>query len=356
VNGRGIGVAACLVALLLAQATPSHADRTTAEFYAQRGEKALREKDWAGAQAQLTKAIEEDATYAPAHGALGEALLGAGDRAGGISALRKAIAVGDATKPLPAAWAAPMARFRKRLAELDTAGVALDRIADKYVADLLSFGDRWVSRDLESATAALKDLVRLRPDDPKVKALAAKVEKADAASWTPLFNGRDKAGWDRLESGEWFVAQGSLVGTIGNSTTSAKTKEWYRGDFDIRFEAKLVKRNGPSACFAVLGAWTEDYHCSTFGVLGEKVVWLEEAGQGTFEPLLSAPLTKLKEPFIPEQWTVYEMRFRGDTIQGLVNGNVVVSAPRGPKRGGGAVGVKIQQVIVHFRRLEIRPR
>lgn len=352
----GVRAAAWAALLLLCAAVPALADRTAAEFYAQRGEKALREKDWAGAQEQLRKAMEEDPSYAPALGALGEALLGAGDRAGGLGALRKAVSLAEGTKPLPPAWVAPLGRFRKRLAEVDTAGVALDRIADKYVADLLAFGDRWVAKDPDTAAAALRDALTLRPADPRVKTLAAKIEKVESASWIPLFNGRDKSGWDWLDASPWFVAQGSLVGTIENRAMVAKTRESLRGDFDLRVEAKIVRRFDDLASFTLLGAWKAEYHHSSFGILGPNLIWHEEAGPRTFETKLSVPPSKVDPPFDPEQWTVYELRFRGAKIHAAVNGTVVATIDRGPERDAGSVGLMIQHVLVHFRRVEMRPR
>lgn len=341
---------------LAAVADRSCADRAAAEFYAQRGEKALRDKDWATAAEQLRKAIEEDERYAPAHGALGEALLGAGDRAAGLAALRKAVAIADETKPVPPAWAAALARFRKRLAELDTSGVALDKLADRYVVDLLAFGEKWVSRDPETAASALKDLQRLRPSDPRVKVLAAKIEKAEAAMWVPLFNGRDKTGWDWLDAREWFVAYGALVGEVEKKAMVAKAKVSYDGDFDVRAEVRIVKRYGPGASFALLGAWKAEYHHASFGILGENLVYEEEAGPRVVDTKLQLKPSAATPPFDPESWTVYELRFRGESVFAAVNGVVVGTFPRLPARDRGAVGIRIQHVVAHFRRIEVRPR
>ncbi|MFO0934204.1 MAG: family 16 glycoside hydrolase [Planctomycetota bacterium] len=345
-----------VVSLLIASAGASFADRASADFYVQRGEKALREKDWATATEQLQKAIEEDERHVQAHGALGEALLGAGDRAAGLAALRKAVAIAEDTKPLPPGWVAPLARFRKRLAEIDTAGVALDRLVDKYVSDLLSFGERWAAKDFETVSVAVKELRRLRPGDPRVKTLGAKVEKAEAASWVPLFNGKDKTGWLWLDAREWFVASGSLVGDVEQKAMIAKSKESYAGDFDLRAEVRIVKRYGPGASFGLLGAFKGDADHASLGILGEHLLYEEVTGPRVVDKKLEVKPGAATPPFDPEQWNVYELRFRGEEIVVAVNGTVLGKYPRPPARDRGEVGIRIQHVIAHFRRIEVRPR
>lgn len=353
---RPLVVGIALAALFAASAGPSAADRAGAEFYAQRGEKALRERDWSGATEEFRKATEEDATFALAHGGLGEALLGAGDRGGALVALRKAVSVAEAARPMPQAWTAPLARYRKRLAEIDTLGVALDKLVDKYAADLGSFVDRWAAKDPDTAAAALQDLARVKPGDPRMKALTAKVQKGEAAAWIPLFNGKDKAGWDWLEAKEWSVVQGVLVGAIDSKTLIARTKETYRGDFDIRMEAKLVFRPGATSGFFLLGALEREYRHSSFGILGPNLVWQEETGPKDAETRLSTAPAQVDPPFDPDDWTVYEMRFRGERVHAVVNGTVVGTFPRAAGREGGAVGLKIQNVQAQFRRIELRLR
>ena len=53
-------------------------------------------------------------------------------------------------------------------------------------------------------------------------ALAAPATRAQepAQRWTPLFNGKDLAGWktDPKQRGDWKVANGALVGS-GNATS-----------------------------------------------------------------------------------------------------------------------------------------
>src|SRR5688572_15065244 len=113
---RRTPLAAMLLALALAGGAA--ADRETAEFVAQRADKALQAKSWAEAESLYRKALEEDATLLRARMGLGEALLGSGQRAAGIAELRRFVDEASAVTPLPSALAAQVAKARTRLADL----------------------------------------------------------------------------------------------------------------------------------------------------------------------------------------------------------------------------------------------
>src|SRR5947208_1106759 len=81
--------AAAAALLVVLAAGAALADRTSAEYLAQRADKALKARDFAGAQTLFRKALDEDATFLPAEEGLAEALLGAGDQAAGVEEYRK---------------------------------------------------------------------------------------------------------------------------------------------------------------------------------------------------------------------------------------------------------------------------
>jgi hypothetical protein len=334
---------------------PALADRATADFYAQRGEKALLAKDWAAAQEQFRKAISEEADHLPGHLGLAEALLGAGSQGDGLSTLRRAVEIADVTKPFPAAWTAAAAKARRRLAEVDVTGAQLERLVDKYVGDLLSFADRWTAKDLDTATLALNEAMRLRPEHSRVKAVAAKVAKADEATWISLWNGVDKTGWEGTGVDAWKVVGGELRCEAEDAALLAKARV-LSGDHDVRVAARLLDapKEGP-AQMMVLFPWTSDAAHAAFGVEDGHLVWREEQGKKQQEPRLRTPLSQV--PSIdPTGWNVYEMRFRGEEVVALVNKRVVGTFPR-PKDGGtGQLVLRVQAVHASFLRMEVRPR
>ena len=54
-----------------------------------------------------------------------------------------------------------------------------------------------------------------------------------APGWTPLFNGRDLQGWDRIGDANWRIEEGTLVADRGNGFLVSR--ESY-GDFRLRAE------------------------------------------------------------------------------------------------------------------------
>jgi hypothetical protein len=347
-----------LAALLLLGGVPAPAlaDRATADFYAQRGEKALLAQDWAGAQEQFRKAIAEDGDHLPGHLGLAEAFLGAGSTADGLAALRRAVEVAESLKPLPAAWTSAASRARRRLAEVDVSGAQLERTIDRYVADLLSFADRWTAKDLDAAALALAEAQRLRPDHSRAKAVAAKIAKADEASWVSLWDGVDKAGWDGLDREEWKVIGGEMRGEVGETPLLLKAKT-LSGDHDVRVVARILDgaMEGP-ARMMLLFPWTSDAPYAAFGVEDGHLVWREEQGKVQREPRLRMPLAEVPSPFDPAGLNVYEMRFRGDEVVALVNKKVVGTFPRSKDRGTGQLALRVQDVRASFLRVEVRSR
>src|SRR5687768_11941422 len=102
------------------------ADRETAEFIAQRAEKALAARSWQEAERLFRKALEEDGTLLSARAGLGETLIGAGERAAGIAELRQFVEEAGPVAAAPPALAGVLARAKKRLTELDTLGTELE--------------------------------------------------------------------------------------------------------------------------------------------------------------------------------------------------------------------------------------
>ena len=345
-----------VLAVVLGAALPCAADRTAAEFFVQRGDKALRDKDWTTAQEQFRKAIEEDPENLPALSGLAEALLAAGDRTDGLKALRRAGTVANGGATMPAAWGIVAARVRKRLGEVDVAGTALDRIVEKHTADLAAYANRWIKKDPEAAAAAFEDMKRLRPDDKRTKQLGEALSRIDEATWLPLFNGKDGEGWLYLSAPTWTIQQGVIVCNLPSEAVGTRTKATYAGDYDIRVEAKLVELHDPKGFFAIMsGIKSHDDH-STLSIAKGRLLWMEEHAPKKFDRLFDALEDKLPKSFDANAWTVYEIRIRGENVQLVVNGEVVTSFSRPAGRDTGAIGLKVERAHTLVRRVEYRPR
>ena len=354
---------ALLVPLALALLLGSHgevwADRTEAEYFAQRGDKALKARDWAGAQVQYRKALEADASFLLARAGVAEALLGAGDRDSGLTELRKFVADVEAGQGLPPPWLALAAKARKRLADVDAAAAQLEAIADRRVSDLLAFSDRWAEKDPVMAIRALREVLRLRATEARALDALEKLGVERPFTGVHVFNGRDWAGWMQPVGPQWAITGGSIVADVPTGLAVAvRAKETWSGQFDMVMEARLEddRTADHPALFLLHAAVKSDYDHMTFGILGEEVVLIEERSSTSSEQVFHADPASLPKPFDPKAWNRYELRFRADVIEAVVNGEVLFSQPRPAERDAGGVGMRVQSAKVSIRAIDVVPR
>ena len=346
------------VLLALAWAGPcrsASADREAAGFFVQRGDRAVKEKNWDEAEKQYRKALEEDEHFLPARLGLGEALLGTGNRTGAIEEWRRLVTEGQAMTPLPAGWGDSLVKAKKRLADVDEAGTALAGIVDQQVDALLALATKWLARDADVASRALQEVLRIRPGNEKALAL---VEKATGAGggWKPQFDGKDFAGFTGM-SKEWDVVDGALVCDGKDGAYALKTDASFTGDFDVRMEAKMAaKYDGPMLYgLAATGKGFDEW--ALFGIHTNALVLRDENGPSiAARELFAAAPKDMKPPFDPTEWTLYEMHFRGDDIELRVNNIAVATRPRPKERDGGNLGVKVQNVKLVIRKFEARKK
>lgn len=339
---------------------PAVADRTSADFFVQRGDKALKEKKWSEAQEHFKRALEEDEHHVAARVGLGDAFLGAGNRAAAIEAWRKAVAAGDATKPFPAAWTEPLARARKRLAEMDAAGNALAQIVDKHVEALVALADRWASKDPPVAAKALRDALKLRPGHTKAAAAFEKMG-SPTGDWIPLFNGRNFDGWDLSDDIKvWTIEDGQMVVDIaGSGTLHMAHKRIFKGDFDIRVEAKILEIREGLCVFAIGGARKSPVLGSLLGVInggGFELLEQDGAEREAQKSTYTGSIANLPKPFDPAEWTTYELQYRGKSLHVLVNGEEEFVRDREPGRDSGAVSLITSMVRAAVRKVEAMQR
>jgi hypothetical protein len=334
------------------------ADRAACEFFASRAQKALDSRTWAAAQEDFRRALEEDATYLPARHGLAEALLGGGDRDGGVQELRAFVegVAGDASAP--PAWTALAARAKGRLAALDAATARLDQITGRRAADLVSLAERWAAKDPGLARSALAEALALRPDDPKAREAVEKLG-APAGRATSVFDGKTWDAWLGPIPREYSIAGGVLIADVPReAAVHLLGKQAWEGDLDVRMEARLVEdRTADHPMLFLLHSLATDAEThSTFGVLDVDLVWYEERAGRPREDVFASPLASLAKPIDPKQWTTYELRYRKDKVHAFVNGEEVHVADRPADRTRGGVGVRVQNGKVEFRRIEVEAR
>jgi hypothetical protein len=346
-----------LVLLLVAWLSgTTAADRETAEFVAQRADKALVARSWAEAEGLYRKALEEDATLLRARLGLGEALLGSGQRAAGIAEIRQFVdEAGALAAPTPA-LAALLAKARKRLVEMDTLGTELDQRIDAHVAALVAFAGRWREKDPDIAVEALEQALRLRPGQAKAAEALDGLRQRAPAVVTALFNGKDATGWTWLQPPMWQVRDGILVAKADGQGFLARTDTQVRGEFDVRMEARFVLDWGNARTFLLCPCMKQEFDTMRFGVRKEHLIWEEVTAADDVETYGTVRITEIEPAFDLMAWNVYELRYGKSEVTALVNGRELFRKPRPAARDGGFVGLLVEDCTVEFRRVELSQR
>lgn len=350
--------AAAAAILVACAAALSFADRETAKFLGERGEKALAAKDWAGAAGHYRKALAEDATFLPAQFGLGEALVGLGQRDEAIAEFRAFAGAAKALSPLPDGWGSLLQRAEKRLAQFDAAGTELRTLVDRHAAALLSLARKWAKDDPDLAVRAARRALALRPGDAAAAQLIESLGRSPKGEPIALFDGASLAGWIEAVLPTWSVREGAIEGECRDSAYAARTERHFEGDFDVRCEARLLESHEGSGpvFWGVSAAYDGKESGYLLGVLKGALWFEEERGADEALGIVDASPSTLEKPFDPKKWHALEVRLRGGRATALVQGEEVGSAERSPARAGGFVGLKVQNCRVQFRKIEVVPR
>jgi L-ribulose-5-phosphate 3-epimerase len=174
----------------------------------------------------------------------------------------------------------------------------------------------------------------------------------------PLWNGRDLAGWAKVEGGEWTVEGGELVGRNGQnwSTDPSRTGSWLRtekeyGDFELYLEFNI----GPgtnSGVFIRSGlernpAFT-GYEVQIVDAAGKPPT---KGGPGSLYDY-AAPRKNLIRP--AGEWNQLRVIARGPSIRVHLNGELNLDA-QGDRRPKGFIGLQAHDArsVVKFRDISI---
>jgi len=348
--------AAAVAALLLVAAGLALADRETAKFLEERGDKALAAKQYADAEGFYRKALGEDATYAPARLGLAEALVGEDKREDAVAEFRKVVAdvkaLGDAP---PQGWTLVRTKAERRLEQLDAAGTELRGIVDAQVNALLVVARKYAKTDPDTAVKACRRALVARPDDPKVSELMNSLGASPKGEPVELFDGQTLDGFADVGS-SWKVEDGAVCGAIKDAAMIARTEKWFDGDFDFRAEMKMAEDYPGASLLAVCPCFDgKDAHY-TFGWFDGRVRLDESFGSKVAARVAYDQPPPGECAWKKDDWNTYEIQFRKTEVRILVNGRQVFAEPRPSTMAGGFLGLSVQSCKALFRKIEYVPR
>lgn len=175
---------------------------------------------------------------------------------------------------------------------------------------------------------------------------------------TPLFNGRDFAGWDRVGEANWRVEDGAFVADRGNGFLV--TQRDYR-DFHLRAEFYVDTA-------ANSGIFIRCTNPATIGTANayEVNIWDErpEPRYGTGAIVDVAAVDPM--PRAGGRWNLYEITAAGDAFTVVLNGQKTADGVRDARFATGRIalqhglgvpgpgGAVNDRGVVRFRKVEIR--
>ena len=345
-----------LIATLLLAALPALADRQAAQYFSGRGDKALASKDWTGAEENFRKALDEDATFRPARYGLAQALVGLGRPAEAVEELKTFVAEVRAEPAPPPEWKALLAKAEKQFADMDAAAAEIRKIVDRYADELVALARKWAEKDPGTAELAARRALQLRPNDVRAAEILQRVEDVPKGAPVAVFNGIDLKDWEGELDG-YRVESGALVGEASVVAKVIRSKASFKGDYDVRMEAKLeVENKGEDAIFCLLGSFRGNGDFNALGVINRKIYFYDRTSAKDRRIMVKTPIAEWKADFDPTQWNVYEFQFRGDDITTTVAGQAVGTDARGDRRREGFVGLFIQGGKFQVRKIEVQVR
>lgn len=338
-------------------AAPAAADRATAEFFEQRGNQASREKRWEDALGHYRRALQEDETYLPARWGLGEALVGAGQRAPGIEEMRRFVLEAGSAASLPPAWAALLARARKRLGEIDALGTELTRLTEASVGPLLALAKRWMEKDPDVAKRALLHVLALRPGHAEATQLLSTLGAPPPdAKVVEVFNRKDTDGWLWMGPPTFAVEDQLLVARTKGKAVIARTKRDYGGDVDVGIELRVME-TFPDPMYVGLGLMKGEYDLLELGMFEDKLIVCDQlTEEDDTNRMFSKDFAAFDPPVDLRAWNRFELRLRKGRVGVVVNGKQVDEVDRPERRDRGFVSLKVQESLVQVRSVTVAER
>jgi hypothetical protein len=315
-----------------------------------RGQSALKAKKWEEAQAAFREVLRHDESSLAGGIGLAEALVGSGQKGGGLALLRRTVDAAVRRGAATTAGREEIARAVLTLRSKDPEGTRLERLVDAHAEALVKVARQAGEDDPPLARSAVGVLTRLRPDHPDLSVLEVRLGLLPPGE--ALFNGRDASGWAWLEPPAWRIVDQEIHGEAKDVYAVARTTLSVSGDHDVRVEARVLDGGG-AAVFFLQGGWSDFRENVSLGMMGSGVLLMEGRTMGTTaDPPRGVP-RKLRTKVDPGEWNLFELRFRRGHVTGYVNGEQAGAIPRTTRYDGGHVALTALLSKVAFRRLEL---
>lgn len=187
---------------------------------------------------------------------------------------------------------------------------------------------------------------------------------SDSPPWTPLFNGKDLAGWKTFETapGDWTVKDHVLTSRGPYSFLYSERGDFC--DFQLRAEFRINAAGDSGILFR--SPFELMKYPTSFGVKGYEAQIQGKTGSGMNTGSLAVVrangnwelLTPVNESVAkPDEWATLQITARGHRVNVRVNGILTASSQdrkTGLTCGHIALQQSTPQTIVQFRKIEIR--
>ncbi|MBY0336397.1 MAG: DUF1080 domain-containing protein [Acetobacteraceae bacterium] len=176
---------------------------------------------------------------------------------------------------------------------------------------------------------------------------------ARAQGWTPMFNGRDFEGWNRLGNANWRMEGAEVVADRGSGFLVSQRSY---GDFEMRCDFYAEPRTNSGIFIRA-----SDPNRIAAATSYEVNIWDERPEQryGTGAIVDVAPVNPM--PRAGNRWNTLVISARGDALSVVLNGQRTVDNVRDARFASGpialqhAAGVNNDDTgVIRFRGVEIR--
>ena len=191
-------------------------------------------------------------------------------------------------------------------------------------------------------------------------ALAAEDKaRASGGECNPLFNGKNLEGWSTTRPELWSVEEGVITGTgIRLATNVFLFTDKRYGDFELRYEARLIDDEGNSGV-QIRSEKLDDGHAKGYQVDIGKGYWgslYHELGRGMLAQYEREEGAE-SDPVKRDEFNEFVVRAEGDHIAVHLNGvkTVDLRDPEGERDGRIALQIHSgRSTVIQFRNIEIR--
>lgn len=192
----------------------------------------------------------------------------------------------------------------------------------------------------------------------KARDLLLRIREAEAQC-VPLFNGRDLAGWQPVEGGEWNVEDGVLVGRNGRnwSTNPEKTGSWLRtekeyGDFRLELQYAINAGGNSGVMFRSALEKNPSFTGYEMQILDFHGQEPSKQGAGAIYDVIAPTKNVVRAA---DAWNTVTITAKGPRIQFEINGELVMDTEQ-TRSMRGYIGVQNHddKAVVRYRNIRLQ--